>query len=332
MDSLFQDLKYTIRIFARQPGFTSLVVLILGLGVGVNTAIFSIVNAVILRPLPFPDSQRLVQIKKDLPQFGINPLIFLREFREWNKENRSFSQIEGYQTEMGNLSGGAEAERVGFAWVSGGFFRMLKISPILGRDFVATEDLPGAQPVVLLSEGLWKRRFGADVNVPGNTVTLDNAIFTILGVIPASFQIPTRYNRSVDMWMTFASAGNESKYGMPVLIEVIGRLKPGVPAGDAAAELDRISSSTLKTRMRGKPVPFSLQGEITGDIRPRLFIFLGAVGLVLLIACANVAVTATDPLTYAAIALFLAGIALIASYVPSFRAAKVDPIEALRYE
>ncbi len=289
MDRLFQDLKYTIRIFARQPGFTFLVILILALGIGINTAIFSIVNAVILRPLPFPDSQRLVQIKKDLPQYRINPLIYLREFREWNKENRSFSEIEGYQTEMGNLSGGAEAERVGFARVSGGFFRMLQIRPILGRDFAATEDEAGAQPVVLLSEGLWKRRFGADASVLGKTVTLDNAIYTVVGVIPASFRIPSRYSRPVDMWMTFASAGSESKYGMPVLIEVIGRLKPGVPAGDAAADLDRISSVAQNARRRGKVVLFSLQGEITGDIRPRLFIFLGAVGLVLLIACANVA-------------------------------------------
>ncbi len=289
MDSLFQDLKYTIRIFARQPGFTSLVILILALGIGINTAIFSIVNAVILRPLPFPDSHRLVQIKKDLPQYGINPLIYLREFREWNKENRTFSEIEGYQTEMGNLSGGAEAERVGFARVSGGFFRMLQVRPILGRDFAAAEDLAGAQSVVLLSEGLWKRRFGADAGVLGKAVTLDNAIYTVVGVIPASFQIPTRHSRPVDLWMTFASAGNETKYGMPVLIEVIGRLKTGVPAGDAAAELDRMSSAALKARARGKAVPFSLQREITGDIRPRLFIFLGAVGLVLLIACANVA-------------------------------------------
>lgn len=288
MDSLFQDLKYAFRLILRQPGFTAMVVLILALGIGINTAIFSIVNAVILRPLPFPDSDRLIQIKKDLPGYGPNPLIYIQDLRNWQRENKSFSQIEAYQYERDNFSDGVEAEHVSVARITGGFFRMLKIAPIKGRDFLPEEDLPGAQPVTLLSEGLWKRRFGGDANVLGKTVTIDDKSYTVVGIIPASFRIPP-YSDAVDLWLTLASAGSQAKYGGRVLVQVIGRLKPGVPSHAAAMELDTISSETSKGRALRKAVPVSWQEEVTGEIKPRLLIFLGAVGFVLLIACANVA-------------------------------------------
>jgi putative ABC transport system permease protein len=289
MDDLFQDLKYTFRVIVRQPGFTVLIVVILALGIGVNTAIFSLVNAVILRPLPFPDSSRLIQIKQDLPGYGPNPLVYVRELRNWQKENRSFSQIEAYGPEMANLSGSAEAEHVSLARVSGGFFRMLQILPIKGRDFLPEEDSAGGQPVTLLSEGLWKRRFAGDVNVLGKTVTVDDKVYTVVGIIPTSFQIPGPYTMAIDLWMTLASAGSQAKYGGGVLVQVIGRLKPGVPARAAAAELDNISGAMAKGRALPKAVPVSWQEEVIGEMKPRLLVFLGAVGFVLLIACANIA-------------------------------------------
>ncbi len=289
MDSLRQDLRYAFRTFAREPGFSLLVVAILAFGIGVNTAIFSIVNAVLLRPLPFPDADRLIQIKKDLPRFGPNPLVFLPELRNWQRGSRSFSQIEGYQFETANLTGGSEAERVSFGRVTGGFFRMLGIVPLKGRDFLPEEELAGGQPAALLSEGLWKSRFGGDAGVLGKTVTLDGKVYTVIGIIPSSFQFPSRYGEPVDLWATFASVGAESKYGMPVLAEALGRLKPGVPARDAANELDTISRAAPKSRARDKTLPVPWQEAIVGDLKVRLLIFLGAVGAVLLIACANIA-------------------------------------------
>ena len=289
MDDFRRDLKYALRVFARQPGFSATVVFIIALGIGINTAIFSIVNAVILRPLPFPDSDRIVQIKKDLPRFGVNPLVFLAELRNWQKGNRSFNQIEGYQYEQGNLSGAGDAERVSISRVTGGFFGMLSVAPMKGRDFTPDEDLAGGQLAALVSEGLWKRRFGGAPDVLGKTVTLDDKMYTIVGIIPSSYQFPSRYGVQTDLWITFASAGGESKYGMPVLVEVIGRLRPGVPARDAANELDAISRSAPKSRATTKTVPVSWQKEVVGDLKPRLLIFLAAVGAVLLIACANVA-------------------------------------------
>jgi putative ABC transport system permease protein len=288
MDGLLQDLRVSFRLLARQPAFTVLVVLILALGIGVNTAIFSIVNAVVLRPLPFPDAERLIQVKKDLPRFGANPLVFLDEFRRWQRENRSLSQIEAYESAMGNLSGEAEAERVSFARVSGGFFRMLQIQPVRGRDFLPEEDGHGSQPVALLSEGLWKGRFGGEQSVLGKTITLDGRIYTVVGVVPASFQHPDRYRARADLWTTLASAGSEAKYGGPFLVQVIGRLKPGVSLSDAAADLDRISSGAVKGRLHSKALPVTWQQELIGDIKPRLLVFLGAVTFVMLIACANV--------------------------------------------
>ncbi len=290
MDKLRQDLRFAFRAFVRQPGFSALVVSTLALGIGVNTAIFSIVNSVILRPLPFPDSDRIVQVKKDLPRFGLNPLVFLRELRNWQKQNRSFDQIEGYQFEMGNLSGGGEAERVNFARVTGGLLRMLAVQPIKGRGFLPEDDMPGGQPVALLSEGLWKRRFGSETDLLGKTVTLDNGIYTVVGIIPSSFQFPSRYgSNSDDLWTTFAAAGSESKYGMPVLVEVVGRLKPGVPMQAAAGDLEAISKAAPVSRRPERIVPVSWQKEIIGDLKPRLLVFMGAVGLVLLIACVNIA-------------------------------------------
>ncbi len=290
MDKLRQDLRFAFRAFVRQPGFSALVVGTLALGIGLNTAIFSIVNSVILRPLPFPDSDRIVQIKKDLPRFGLNPFVFLRELRNWQKQNRSFDQIEGYQFEMANLSGGGEAERVNFARVTGGLLRMLAVQPVKGRGFLPEDDMPGAQPVALLSEGLWKRRFGSDSELAGKTVTLDNRVYAVVGIIPSSFHFPSRFGPSPeDLWTTFAASGSESKYGMPVMLEVVGRLKPGVPMRAAGDDLDAISKSAPMSRRPERCVPVSWQEEVIGDLKFLLLIFMGAVGLVLLIACVNIA-------------------------------------------
>jgi putative ABC transport system permease protein len=166
---------------------------------------------------------------------------------------------------------------------------MLQVVPIKGRDFLPEEDLAGGQPAILLSEGLWKRRFGGDASVLGKAVTVDDKVYTVVGIMPGTFQIPAPYAAPIDLWMTLAPAGNQAKYNPILLVKVVGRLKPGVPADAAAAELDRISAASAKGRAVRKAVPVSWQKEVIGEIKPRLLVFLGAVGFVLLIACANIA-------------------------------------------
>jgi len=293
MNALLLDLRFGLRMLARNPGFTAIAVLTLALGIGATTAIFTVVYGVLLRPLPYPEPDRLVYIAGDA--WGI--FSRGREFLAWKGRSQTLSQIAAYIQFDANLTGGGEAERVTTGTASPSFFQLLGVQPALGRLFLPEEDRVGASPVALLSQAFWERRFGGDPSVIGSALTLDARIYTVIGVLPASFLVPDKYGASYDVWVplsagsvVFASiAGRTDSSGVPLVVRVIGRLKPGVSYEQARSELDTILQSTLKNGAKRHAVVTLWQENITGKARLPLLVFLAAVGFVLLIACVNVA-------------------------------------------
>ena len=288
MRTLLQDLRYGLRAMSKSPGFTLVAVATLALGIGANTAIFSVVNAVLLRPLPYPEPERLVyvgqQYRGELAGVGEPKFLF------WHEQSRSFEALACYSNfggAGGNLAGGREAEYVGGLRVSEDFFRALGVSPALGRPFTHEEDMPGGARVVILSDGLWRRDFGADKEMIGKTVQLNGQPLTVVGVMPPQF----RFNSNPDIFVPMrAQAGNN----VDPNAEVVGRLKPGVTLQQAQAELKVIAEkyrAAFPRRMtEGESVAAEpYQDLFTEGVAKYLWIFLGAVSLLLLIACANVA-------------------------------------------
>jgi putative ABC transport system permease protein len=293
MTTLLHDLRYGWRVLARNPGFTAVAVLTLALGIGATTAIFTVVYAVLLRPLPYPEPDRLVYIAGDA--WGI--FSRGREFLAWKGRSQTLSQIAAYIQFDANLTGGGEAERVTSGTASPSFFQLLGVQPALGRLFLPEEDRVGASPVAVISHAFWKRRFGGDPSVIGRALTLDARIYTVIGVLPASFLVPDKYGADYDVWVplsagcvVFASiAGRTDSSGVPLVVRVIGRLRPGVSYEQARSELDTILQSTLKNGAKRHAVVTLWHEDITGKARLPLLVFLAAVGFVLLIACVNVA-------------------------------------------
>jgi putative ABC transport system permease protein len=289
MQALLQDLRFGSRMLFKRPGFTLTAVLTLALGIGANTAIFTIVNAVLLRPMPYPESERLVEIGRAFDDKAAGALnepkfVFLRD------NARSFEAIAG---NMGGsdlyLSDGNEAEYVGQLRVTADFFRMLGVAPAIGRGFTAEEDSPAGGRVAILGGELWRRRFGADVGVLGRTISLNGAAYTIVGVMPPGFKYAGQ--QDVILPMRVNPAGGEKGYNWTVL----GRLKQGVTLDQARAEalalLDNFESSSPDRDEKGK-VEHRLmlwRSSMTADVQTLLWILFGAVSFVLLIACANVA-------------------------------------------
>ena len=286
LETLWQDLRYATRMLARNRGFTAVAVVTLALGIGATTAIFTVVNAVLLRPLPYPHPEQLVYVKENL---GHAPGIFLpsKDFAAWRNQSRTLSPIAAYVTSWANLTGGREAERVFPGAASSSFFSLLETHPVVGRVFLPEEDRPGGPPVVILSHALWKRDFGGDPSVVGKGVTLDGKTYTVVGVLPAKFFVPDRYRLNYDLWMPLA-LGDAGSAQFPI-VRVIGRLKPGVSLEQARAELDSISNATTKESLKKTIVVSTWQEEVTSKARLSLLLFLGAVGSLLLIACVNVA-------------------------------------------
>ncbi|HEV2666844.1 MAG TPA: ABC transporter permease, partial [Blastocatellia bacterium] len=274
----------------KQPGFTLIAVLTLALGIGANTAIFSIVNAVLLRPFPYEEPERLVILRERVSVGGgFSPSY--PNFADWRAQNTVFDSISAARgNESFNFTGAGEPERLQGRIVSAEFLTTLGIKPLLGRDFLAEEDRPGATPAAILSYGFWRRRFGEDPGVIGNQLTLNNQNFTVVGVTPPNFQFETEADVTVPIGLQaerFRLRGRDPGAG------VVARLKPGVSLQQAEAELNMIAArleqqypeSNKGRRARVTP----LHEIFVGDIRQPLLILLGAVGLVLLIACANVA-------------------------------------------
>ena len=288
MGTLFQDLRYGLRMLIKSPGFTAVAVLALALGIGANSAIFSVVNAVLLRPLPYTDPDRLVILWEKAQMMDTS--VAYPNFVDWQAQNQVFEQIAAYRRDSFNLTGAGEPERLSGRMMSASFFSTLGVKPLRGRDFTTEDDHPGASPVVILSHGFWQRRFGGDESIVGKQLTLNNQSYTVVGIMPADF----RFGSPSDIFVPIGlSAERYKQRGSHPGIYVIGRLKPGLTLEQGRAEMDTIMArlgqqypdSNANRRIHIE----SLYDNTVEDIRDPLLILLGAVGFVLLIACANVA-------------------------------------------
>ncbi len=288
-ERLTQDLRYGARLLRRSPGFSIVAILTLALGIGANTAIFSVVNALLLRPLPFHDPANLVRIWPTNTKTGLVPysITSYPDFLDWKNQSHSFEQVEGYVPRTFNLTGGDQPQRVPGLRTSPGFLPLLGVAPILGRVFLPDEIQAGQDHLVLFSEGLWQSRFARDPGILGKTVQLNDETYTVIGIFPAAFQFPP--NQPVGIVLPQPPDPNRG-HGF---VNVAGRLKPGVTLAQAQAEMDTIARRLelqypREYKDKGIRV-LALQESYVSSFRPGLLIFLGAVGFVLLIACANVA-------------------------------------------
>ena len=289
VERLSQDLRYGVRLLRRSPGFSIVAILTLALGIGANTAIFSVVNAFLLRPLPFADSGRLMRLWPTNKERGLvpYPTTSYPNFQDWKTQSRSFEQMEVYNPRSFNITGGDQPQHVAGLRASGGLLQLLRVNPIHGRTFVQDEIQPGRDHVVLLSEGLWQSRFARDPGVLGKTVKLNDEIFTVIGVLPSTFQFPPGH--PVDIVLP-QPPDPDRGHGF---VNVVARLRAGSTLAQAQAELDTIAKLQelqYPEFDKGNGVRvFSLRDSYSNSFRPALLIFLSAVGFVLLIACANVA-------------------------------------------
>jgi len=294
LETLMQDLHFGFRTLRKSPGFTVVAVLTLALGIGGNTAVFSIVNGVLLNPLPFPHAEQLVAIAESKPNFARGAISY-PNFLDWQKENRTFSSMATARSYTFSLTGRGDAEQVNAEFVSPDFLPMLDVRPILGRTFVAADNEPGAPLVSLISEGLWRRKFDAAPGAPGQIVTLDGRDYTIAGVIPASFHLRIASFQEQDVYVPIRQWTNPAlmERGAGLGMHGIGRLRPGVTLQQARADMNQVTSSLAATYPDAdNGIGASLQPlkeQMVGDARVFLLILLVAVGFVLLLACANVA-------------------------------------------
>jgi putative ABC transport system permease protein len=293
MTTLAQDLKYALRVLRKSPGFTAAAILVLALGIGANTAIFSVVNAVLLRPLPFQDSNRLVQVwhvppAKSFP--GMTTFsVSAANYVDWQQQNHTFERMAIYSFTSFNFTAGDQPEAIQGAGVSPDFFSTLRSQPILGRTFAPEEDQLGHSHVILLSNAIWKSHFAANQNIAGQSVVLDGQSYTVVGVMGPDFRFPDW----AKVWTPMAWSDAQRQVRGEHHYLVIGRLKPGVQLPQAQAEMNTISSRLEQQYPEDDKgwgaVLIPLREQIVGDVRPALLILLGAVAFVLLIACANVA-------------------------------------------
>ena len=285
------DLSYAIRLQRKNPGFTIVAVIALALGIGANTAIFSVVNTVLLQPLPYKDPERLVMVWEEATKAGYpQDTPTAANYVDWRDQNQSFEGMAAIDETSFNLTGSGDPERLEGRRVSTSLFPLLGVEPQLGRVFTAAEDQPGSERVVLLSYALWQRTFGGDTGIVGKTLTLNGAGYTVVGVMPARFQFPTRDDEA---WVPIAMTRDEATNRGRHYLQVVAKLKPGVTLPQAQADMSTIATRLQKqypqTNTDLGAVITPLHEHLVGDIKPALLILLGAVGLVLLIACANVA-------------------------------------------
>jgi predicted permease len=289
-----QDLKYGIRMLGKNPSLAAIAILTLALGIGANTALFSVVNGVLLNPLPFPDPGRLVMLHESKPNFETGAIPYLN-FLDWQRDNRTFSSMALAKGHGFSLTGPGDPERLKGQWVTASFFGTLGVKPALGRDFTAADDQLGAAPAVMISASLWKRKFGAAPDAVGRTMILDGRAFTIVGVVPESFDLRVWNSEASDIYAPIRQWGHPGLQNRLAALGLhgVGRMKPGVTLQQAKADLQRVAANLAAAypdANRGTTANIvSLKESIVGDVRPYLLVLLGAVGLVLLIACVNVA-------------------------------------------
>jgi predicted permease len=291
MTILSQDLPYAVRLLLKSPGFAAIAILTLALGIGANTALFSIVNGVLLNPLPYPHSEQLVAVSEKRPGDDKSPPVYLN-FLDWGRETQTFASMAIYRNKDYNVSGTAEAQRLTGYMISADFFSTLGVNPVLGRTFRPEDDVIGAAPVVVLGGGFWNRAFGASPDVAGKSLILNGTSYTIVGVIPSSFSF---YGQDRDVYTPIGQWNDPSfrDRRISVSARVIGRLKPGVTLQQAKADMDLVSHDlAVAFPDTNKAVGITLvpmKEDIVGNVRPFLLVLLAAVGFLLLIACANVA-------------------------------------------
>ena len=290
---LLEDARYGLRILRKSPGFMAVAVLTLALGIGANTALFSVVNGVLFNPLPYPHAEELVTLHESKPNFATGSISF-SNFLDWQKDNQTFSSMAVQRGTSFILTGLGEAEHVDGEFVSSDYLRQLGVLPVIGRNFEAGEDLVGAAPIAMITAGFWKRKLGSAPDVVGKTLTLDGTAYTIIGVIPANFDLLGSL-RSREIYLPVGQWTN------PILMSRaaglgfhgIGRLKPGVTIAQARADMERVTQNLAVTYpdadkgIGAALIP--LRERMFGDVRPLLLLLFGAVGFVLLIACVNVA-------------------------------------------
>jgi putative ABC transport system permease protein len=296
LETFWADVRYALRVMRKNPGFAAIAIFTLALGIGANTAIFSVVYAVLLRPLPYPDSNQLVVLFDAKPQEGVEETgTSYTNFEEWRAQNTVFSEMAGNQGHDLTVTGRGEPFVAVTGVVTPEVFAVLAATPLAGRTFVPGDGKQGATPVVILSENLWRSRFNADPNIVGTAISLDKRLFTVVGIMPADFRTPLQA-RKQDIWVPLVDDPLFSTWmarrGGHWFV-VLARLKPEVSIAQAQVEMSAISARQAKenpAENEGWTVRIvPLQSELVGDVKPALLVLLGAVALVLLIACANIA-------------------------------------------
>jgi putative ABC transport system permease protein len=287
-DSFLQDLRYGARMLRKNPGFTAVAVLTLALGIGANTAMFSVINAVLLRSLPFTNPQQLLVLQELSPSVGLHSPSY-PDFLDWRKQSKTMPQMAALNDRSFNLSGVAQPENINGYAVSPNCLALLGVRPILGRDFLPSEETPGTAPVAILSYALWESHFGADPNVIGKNLTLDGRSFAIIGVLPPNIRFldKTDLLAPIGVW-----AGEMMNRGDRGDMAGIARLAPNATLAQARAEMDTIAANLRKEYPVNAGISVSvtpLRDQLAGDTRPAILVLFGAVVFVLLIACVNVA-------------------------------------------
>jgi putative ABC transport system permease protein len=293
METLLKDIRYGVRGLLKRPGFTVIALITLALGIGANTAIFSVVNAVLLRPLPFKNPEELVIVWEDATFVGFpHNTPAPANYVDWKNQNQSFVDMAASHEDSFNLTGDGEPERVSAYTVNANFFPLLGVQPLLGRGFLDEEDRPGGNKVVVLSYSLWQSRYGGDRNILNRAILLNGEKHTVVGVMPASFQF---FAKDVRLWVPIAFDQEDLANRGGHYLTVVARLKPGVSVAQAQADMNaimrRIAVDHPAETMEGKvgAVVLPMRDEFVGAARGSLIVLLVAVAFVLLIACANVA-------------------------------------------
>jgi len=289
--TLWQDIRYGARMLLKNPGVTMIVIMALALGIGANTAIFSVVNAVLIRPLPYPESDRLIFLNEKSPVLDEMSIAY-PNFLDWRAQNQTFEKIGVYNRASYNLTGTGEAERIVTGQVSADLFSVLRVNAAQGRVFTNEEDKPGGTPVVVLSYPLWQRRFGGQTSILNQNITLNGKSYTVIGIMPQTFAYPSRVEMWVPVGQLASEPGWQERGNHPGLYGV-ARLKPGATLEQADADMNNIAANLEKqypdsnagTRVSLRP----LLEIFVVDVRRALWVIFGAVGFVLLIACANIA-------------------------------------------
>jgi predicted permease len=292
MDTFLQDARYAIRMLAKKPAFTAVAVIALALGIGANTAIFSVVNSVLLRPLPLSEPDRLVMVNHYYPKLKLSAPVSPPGFVDYTTQSDAFESAAVFSGWNVNLTDQGEPERVVGRQVSADFFSTLKVEAAQGRIFLAEEVQPGHNHVVVVSHGFWQRRFGADPNLIGKTLTLNGEAYTVIGILPADFG----FGKDVELHTPLALTSQQwsNNFRLSEWLSMLARLRPGVTLDQAQTQMNTVAARIMEQNPETYPADWqvkvaSLNELVVGDIRPALMVLLGAVAFVLLIACANVA-------------------------------------------